>query len=129
MMRNWEAAKARYLQLDRPQQLGNFASTLRRIRANLKFRDDPEGQVAFAAIEECQHFTEWTVTILDLQTNELDITLAEELLELGREVSQWKHEWRHSWQDGAKCEVMATIAEQWSQKILKQSSLLPIEGR
>jgi len=128
-MRNWETVKARYLQLDRPRQLGNLASTLRRIRTNLQFRDEPGGQVAFAAIEECQHLTEWTVTTLNLQTDESDLTLAEELLELGRQVSQWKYEWQHFWQDGEKCEEMATIAEQWIQKMLEQSGLLPSEAR
>jgi hypothetical protein len=127
-MRNWDTAKARYLQLDRPRQLGNLASTLRRICTNLQFGDDPGGQVAFAAIEECQHLTEWTVATLNLQAGESDLTLAEDLLELGRQVSQWKYEWQHSWQNGAKREAMATIAEQWSQKMLGQSGLLPSEA-
>jgi hypothetical protein len=79
-MKNWETAKANYLRLDRPQQLGSVASSLKRIGTNLQFRDEPGYQVALSAIEECQHLTEWLITTLNLQADESELNLAETLL-------------------------------------------------
>jgi hypothetical protein len=128
-MKNWEGAKANYLKLDRSQQLGNVASSLSRIRTNLQFQDEPGDQVALAAIEECQRLTEWTTTTLNLQSDEYDLSLAETLLAVGRQVSRWKHDWQHCRQDDKKREEMMAIAEQWSREILKQSGLLQMESR
>jgi hypothetical protein len=92
-IKNWEAAKANYLQLDRPQQLGSVASSLKRVGINIQFRDEPGYQVALVAIEECQHLTEWLIPALNLQTDDFDLNLAEMLLQVGRQASQWKYEW------------------------------------
>jgi hypothetical protein len=127
-MKNWEGAKANYLKLDRAQQLGNLASSLSRIRTNLQFQDEPGDRVALAAIEECQRLTEWTTTTLNLQMDESDLSLAETLLEVGRQVSRWKHDWQQCRQNDEKREEMIAIAEQWSKRILSQSGLLQVES-
>jgi hypothetical protein len=93
-MKNWEDAKVNDLKLDRPQQLGNLASSLSRIQTNLQFQDDPGDQVAFVAIEECQRLTEWTTTTLNLQADESALRLGETLLDVGRQGSRWKHNWQ-----------------------------------
>jgi hypothetical protein len=128
-MKNWETAKANYLRLDRPQQLGSIASSLKRIRTNVQFRDEPGYQVALAAIEECQHLTEWLITTLNLQADESDLNLAETLLQVGRQVSQWKYDWQHCCQNSAKREEVATISEKWSEQMLERSGLLQVESR
>jgi hypothetical protein len=128
-MKNWEGAKANYLKLDRSQQMGNLASSLNRIRTNLQFQDEPGDQVALAAIEECQRLTEWTTTTLNLQSDESDLSLAETLLAVGRQVSRWKYDWQQCRQDGEKREEMIAIAEQWSKRILAQAGLLQMESR
>jgi hypothetical protein len=128
-MKNWESAKVNYLRLDRPQQLGNLASSLSRIQTNLQFQDDPGDQVAFAAIEECQRLTEWTTTTLNLQDNESDLSLAEILLDVGRQVSRWKYNWQQCRRDSKRREEMIAIAQEWSKKILEQSGLLQAESR
>ena len=58
-MRNWEAAKISYVKGDRSHQLGNLASSLARVKTNIRKGDEIGGQIAIAVIEECQHFTEW----------------------------------------------------------------------
>lgn len=126
-MKNWETAKANYLRLDRPQQLGSVASSLKRIATNVQFRDEPGYQVALAAIEECQHLTEWLITTLNLQTDNSDLNLAEILLQVGRQASQWKYEWQHCCQDSEKCEEVTTMSEQWSEQMLERSGLLQVE--
>jgi hypothetical protein len=127
-MKNWETAKINYLRLDRPQQLGNLASSLQRIQTNLQFQDEPGDQIALAAIEECQHFTEWVVTTLNLQGDESDFNLANTLLQLGRQVSQWKSAWQaYCHNEVERAEIMA-IAQQWSEKMLEQSGLLQVKG-
>jgi hypothetical protein len=95
----------------------------------LQFQDVPGDQVAFVAIEECQRLTEWTTTTLNLQANESDLRLGETLLDVGRQVSRWKHNWHHCRQDGKGREEMIAIAEEWSKKILEQSGLLQAESR
>jgi hypothetical protein len=128
-MKNWEGAKANYLKLDRSQQLGNLASSLSRIQTNLQFQDEPGDQVAWAAIEECQRLTEWTTTTLDLQSDEADLSLAETLLDVGRQVSRWKYHWQQYRQDNESREEMVAISGRWSKRILEQSGLLQIEPR
>ena len=128
-MKNWEAAKANYLRLDRPQQLGSVASSLKRIGTNIQFKDEPGYQVALAAIEECQHLTEWLITTLNPQGDELDLNLAETLLQVGRQSSQWKYEWQHCCQNSEKCKEVATISEQWSERMLERSGLLQVESK
>ncbi len=128
-MKNWETAKANYLRLDRPQQLGSVASSLKRIGTNIQFKDEPGYQVALAAIEECQYLTEWLITTLNLQADESELNLAETLLQVGRQVSQWKYEWQRYCQNSEKCEEVALISEQWSEQMLKRSGLLQVESR
>jgi hypothetical protein len=128
-MKNWEAAKANYLRLDRSQQLGNIASSLKRIGTNIQFKDELGYQAALAAIEECQHLTEWLITTLNLQGDESDLSLAETLLQVGRQASQWKYEWQQCCQNNEKCKEVATISGQWSEQMLERSGLLQVEPR
>lgn len=125
-MRNWEITKASYLKCDRPHQLGHLASGLARVRTNIREEDEVGGQIAIAVIEECQHFTEWTITTLNTMQDESDLMLAQELLTLGRQLTGWKLHW-HDWQDGVKRLEIATAAEQWSNAILERSGLLQTE--
>ena len=128
-MRNWEAAKISYLKGDRPHQLGNLASNLARVRTNIREGDEIGGQIAIAVIEECQHFTEWTITTLNTMQDESDLMLAQELLTLGRQLTQWKLHWQDLWQDLAKRLEIATAVEQWSKTMLERSGLLQPEQR
>jgi hypothetical protein len=128
-MRNWENTKASYLKSDRPHQLGHLASSLARIRINIREQDEIGGQIAIAVIEECQHFTEWTITTLNTMQNESDLILAQELLTLGRQLTRWKLHWHDLWQDGDKCLEIATAAEQWSSIMLERSRLLQPEQK
>jgi hypothetical protein len=123
-MRNWETAKANYLKHDRPHQLGHLASSLARIRTNIREVDEIGGQIAIAVIEECQYFTEWTITTLNTMQDESDLMLAQELLRLGRQLTGWKLHWPDLWQDRDKCLEIAAISEQWSRKMLERSGLL-----
>ncbi len=86
-MNNQEAQKASYLELDHSRQLGNLASELARIEGNLREGDEVGKQVALASIETCQDFTEWIITTLDLTNSESDLNLAEELLQIGRQLT------------------------------------------
>jgi hypothetical protein len=128
-MRNWETTKASYLRYDRPHQLGHLASSLARVRTNIREEDGVGGQVAIAVIEECQHFTEWTITTLNTMQDESDLILAEELLTLGRQLTQWKLHWHDLWQNSGKRLETATIAGQWSDTMLERSGLLQSEQR
>lgn len=64
--------------------MGNLASSLARIRTNVREGDDTGNKVAIAVIEECQYFTEWIITTQNTMQNDVDLTLAEELLRLDR---------------------------------------------
>ncbi|GAB4364822.1 MAG: hypothetical protein Kow00121_00830 [Elainellaceae cyanobacterium] len=126
-MRNWEATKASYLKYDRPHQLGHLASSLARVRTNIREDDEVGGQVAIAVIEECQYFTEWTITTLNTMQNEADLMLAQELLTLGRQLTRWKLHWQDLWQDTSKRSEIAITAERWSSLMLERSGLLQPE--
>jgi hypothetical protein len=128
-MRNWEATKISYLKGDRSHQLDNLASSLARVRTNIREGDEVGSQIAIAVIEECQHFTEWTITTLNTMQDESDLMLAQELLTLGRQLTRWKLHWQDLWQDLAKRLEIATAAEQWSGTMLERSGLLQPEQR
>jgi hypothetical protein len=123
-MRDWETLKTKYLNFDRSQQLGNLASSLARIRRNIAETDQAGNQVAIAVIEECQYFTEWTITTLNTMENEADLLLAAELLRLGRQLTSWKWQWSELESDEAYRLEVATLAQQWSQEMLERSGLL-----
>jgi hypothetical protein len=128
-MRNWETVKARYLKLDRSHQLGELASNLARIRTQIRLADEVGEQIAFSAVEECQRFTEWTITMLNPLDNESDLMLAEELLTLGRQLTKWKLYWLDLLQNQDKRREITTIAEHWSFKMIDRSGLLELEQR
>lgn len=126
-MKNLDTRKDSYLKLDRSRQLGNLASELARIRSNLREGDAVGAQVAISSLEVCQYFTEWTITTLNPMHSESDLSLAEELLQLGRQVTGWKHHWQSVWQDVGEQSRVAAIVEQWQCRMLERSGLLQPE--
>jgi len=127
MVKNLNTRKDSYLRLDRSRQIGNLASELARIRSNLREGDAVGAQVAITSLEMCQYFTEWTITTLNPMHSESDLALAEELLQLGRQVTGWKHHWQSIWQDAGERSRVAVIVEQWRGQMLERSGLLQPE--
>ncbi|MBW4526086.1 MAG: hypothetical protein KME18_12945 [Phormidium tanganyikae FI6-MK23] len=123
-MKNQEAQKESYLELDRSHQLGDLASELARIRTNLREGDEVGKQIALSSIETCQDFTEWTITTLDLINSEAGLDLAEELLQIGWQLTVWKFHAQEIFGIEAKRLEIAAIVEQWSRELLAKSGLL-----
>lgn len=123
-MKNQEAQKASYLKLDRSHQLGNLASEIARIKRNLREGDEVGKQIALSSLEDCRDCIEWTITTLDLMNSEADLNLAEELLQIGRQLTVWKLHAQDVFGSEEKRLESAAIAQQWSQELLEKSGLL-----
>lgn len=115
MTRDWNATKTRYLQFDSSHQLGHLASNLARLRS---FCNDPLYQeAALSVIEESQHFIEWTVPSMDLD-------VAAELVDLQRQLSNWKQHWSALWSNKGDRIQVAEQAQGWCDRLLDHSGLL-----
>jgi hypothetical protein len=109
---NWDSLKQRYLQSDRAAQLESITLNLARIQTLANSVDD--GQVARHLVRESQFFIEWTVPTIDL---EKDLTIATELVDLQRQLSEWKLDWDGLWGSSDDRSSMAIQAQQWCDRL------------
>ncbi|OUC13209.1 MAG: hypothetical protein B0A82_18105 [Alkalinema sp. CACIAM 70d] len=109
---NWDTLKQRYLQSDRAAQLESITLNLTRIQTLANSIDD--GQVAKHLVRESQFFIEWTVPTIDLET---EISIATELVDLQRELSDWKLDWEKRWTSAEDRISLATKAQQWCDRL------------
>ncbi|NEP10262.1 MAG: hypothetical protein F6K14_08590 [Symploca sp. SIO2C1] len=111
---NWDLLKTHYLQGNRESQLGNLALNL--MRLHILVRQGSNDIVVQHLIRESQFFVEWTVPTINLET---DMQIATELLELQRSLSRWKLNWSEVWANEAEREQVATVAQQWCDRLQK----------
>ena len=116
---NWDILKAQYLQANRATQLDSLALNLTRIQ--LLARSGTDGTVAQHLVRETQFLIEWVVSGIDLET---DITFATDLVDLQRLLSRWKLGWPELWTNESKRQEIATLAQQWCDRIHGQCELL-----
>jgi hypothetical protein len=109
---NWDTLKQRYLQSDRSAQLESITLNLARIQTLASSTDD--GPIAKHLVRESQFFIEWTVPTIDL---EKDISIATELVELQRQLSEWKLDWETLWTNADDRIFLATQAQQWCDRL------------
>lgn len=112
MAMNWDSLKTRYLQSDRTSQLESITLNLARIQTLAS--NVEESSVARHLVRESQFFIEWTVPTIDLA---LDIEIATELVDLQRQLSDWKLDWERVWANEADRLVLAQIAQQWCDRL------------
>jgi hypothetical protein len=115
MAMNWEILKARYLQVSPTEQMDSLSLNLIRLQALAE--SGAEGSVARHLVRESQFFIEWTVPILNLET---DMTLATELLSLQRLLSRWKLSWPELWSSSLQRQQMAESARYWCENLQGQ---------
>ncbi len=109
---NWDSLKHRYLQSDRSSQLESITLNLTRIQTLANSADD--GQVARHLVRESQFFIEWTVPTIDLEN---DLKIATELVDLQRQLSEWKLDWDILWASSDDRSSLAIQAEQWCDRL------------
>jgi hypothetical protein len=72
-------------------------------------------------VRESQYFIEWAVPTIDLET---DMAFATDLVDLQRLLSRWKLSWSELWTNESKRQEIATLAQQWRDRIYGQCKLL-----
>ncbi|BAS54297.1 hypothetical protein NIES2135_04500 [Leptolyngbya boryana NIES-2135] len=107
---NWDALKQRYLQTNRAAQLESITLNLTRIQTLANSGED--GQVARHLVRESQYLIEWTVPTIDLET---DFQIATELVDLQRQLSEWKLDWDKIWESDRAS--LGRLAQQWSDRL------------
>ncbi len=107
---NWDTLKQRYLQANRAAQLETITLNLTRIQTLANSGED--GQVARHLVRESQHLIEWTVPTIDLET---DFQIATELVDLQRQLSEWKLDWDKIWESDRAS--LGRVAQQWSDRL------------
>ncbi len=112
MAMNWDSLKTRYLQSDRTSQLESITLNLARIQTLAS--NVEESSVARHLVRESQFFIEWTVPTIDLV---LDIEIATELVDLQRQLSDWKLDWERLWANEADRLTLAQTAQQWCDRL------------
>lgn len=116
---NWDILKAQYIQADRAAQLNSLALNLARIQ--LLAHSGTHELVAQHLVRESQFFIEWTVLGIDLETN---LLFAAELVDLQRLLGRWKLSWAELWASESKRQEIATLAQQWGDRIRGEFQLL-----
>ena len=116
---NWDILKTHYLQANRATQLDSLALNLTRIQVLANSGADES--IAQHLVRESQFFIEWTVPNIDLET---DLTFATELIDLQRLLSRWKLSWSDLWANKTQRQEVATLAQQWCDRIHGQCELL-----
>ncbi len=109
---DWDILKAQYLQANQETQLDSLVLNLTRIQ--LLARSGTDESVAHHLVRESQFFIEWAVPRIDLET---DVTFATELVDLQRLLSRWKLNWSELWVSEPKRQEIATLAQQWCDRI------------
>ena len=116
---NWDILKAHYLRSNRTTQLDCLALNLTRIR--ILANSGADESIAQHLVRESQFFIEWTVPSINLET---DLTFATELVDLQRLLSRWKLGWSDSWANEKQRQEVATLAQQWCDRIHSECELL-----
>jgi hypothetical protein len=109
---NWDSLKQRYLQSDRATQLESITLNLARIQTLTHSPD--EGRVAQHLVRESQFFIEWTVPTINLEN---DLKIATELVDLQRQLSEWKLDWEMLWASSEHRSSLAIQAQQWCDRL------------
>jgi hypothetical protein len=108
----WETLKTQYLQSSRSAQLDSLVLNLTRIQALVE--SDEDGQIAQHLVRESQFFIEWLVPTIDLSS---DIELAEKLVALQRQLSEWKLDWSELWGNGESRAAIANVSQAWCEQL------------
>ena len=119
MAMNWEKLKARYEAVSPVVQLDSLGMNL--VRLQTLAESGVEESMAQHLVRESQHFIEWTVPRLSLET---DMTLVQELLSLQRLLSRWKLNWSTLWNNAAERQQIAQTAQQWCEHLQGYSSAI-----
>ncbi|GAQ00072.1 hypothetical protein [Leptolyngbya sp. NIES-2104] len=115
---NWDNLKQRYLQSGRASQLESIVLNLARIQTLANSGED--GQVARHLVRESQFLIEWTVPTIDLET---DLPIATALVDLQRQLSEWKLDWDGLWENASARSSLVMQAQQWCDRL--QTCVMP----
>ncbi len=119
MAMNWEILKTRYLQTSRASQMDSLSLNLTRLQTLAM--SGVEDVVAHHLMRESQFFIEWTVSVIDLET---DMALATELLSLQRQLSRWKLSWPELWNNEPERRQVAAVAQTWCEQLQGQLNVI-----
>jgi len=108
--------RSRYLQDTLPIRLGGIAANLSRVASFSKHAGIQE--TVSDILLESRWFIEWIAS-------ELEVTKAAVLVKLQVQLALWDLESRQNWGDEKWRGVLANEANQWSQRILEMSGLMP----
>ncbi|HEY9664035.1 MAG TPA: hypothetical protein V6C65_36755 [Allocoleopsis sp.] len=110
---NLDILKTQYLQNDTSTQLDKLAANLTRIKILAEV--GTEEQLAHDLIRESQFFIEWLVPNLNLET---ELNLATKLVDLQRQLSQWKLHWSKIWTNSGDRSQVVKQSQEWIDRIL-----------
>jgi hypothetical protein len=118
---NWDTLKQCYLQTNLVAQLESIMLNLTRIQMLANSGED--GQTVRHLVRESQHLIKWTVPMLDLET---DLQIATELVDLQRQLGEWKLDWERIWGNDRDLEEISasadraslvTVVQQWCDRL------------
>ncbi len=113
---NLDAKRSRFIRDGLSVRLGNLASNLCRLRSFIEM--DVADELIKGLIDESEHFVEWTIPEAPLETQE-------HLVGLQVLLAQWLRGWSRISADPAARRSVATSAQEWSDRVLSMSGLLP----
>jgi hypothetical protein len=109
---NWDLLKQLYLKSDRASQFHSLTLNLTRIQ--ILTQDRMDGPIAQYFVREIQFFIEWTVPMLDLET---EIDFATDLVDLQRLLGRWKLHWEEYWDNDQKRLAMIEALKPWCDRL------------
>jgi hypothetical protein len=119
-MNDLGALRDRFMRDPLAVRLGNLASSLAQIHS-LSGHDGHRGGVA-KFVEESALYIEWAAPDATLELQIL-------LLEIQRNLVQWKRQWTALWDDTTRRTEAARKARAWSEQVLAASGLLEAQSR
>ena len=114
-MKNAENIKKRFLKDELPIRLGGIAANLARIKS---FSSNENHLRAIESLlDESKYYIEWTI-------KDAPIDVQAYLIQIQIQLALWQVQLMRIWSNTEKRISISTIANKWSQEILKLSGLM-----
>jgi len=116
-MPDWSAIEASFLHQPHPQQLGELAASLARLKSWLQ--KSASQQVVPVLLSE---------SLLYLSLIQRESQINSELDQLQGLLQDWKQNWVNTWHNSTETANIADVASTWSQRVLAMSGVLTSES-
>jgi hypothetical protein len=113
-MTEHEARQERFMRHPQQRRLGNLSTNLNRIALYTEQGSD-QNEIRYF-IQETKHFTDWA-------SQEANLEVQVELVEIQRQLARWTLHWDETWQNTASRQSMNAVSREWSEKVLKWAGI------